>query len=303
MTALTMTADSSTPREQTGQVASIEELPHDELLRYGRSLGLELTDELTSEDLAKRVREHRGLLHELDRDGLLDVIKWSRRPVREDSTKEELVREIAGVQKTNYDSLSRRGLVTLARLRGIPVAESDGAEDLIDKLRKQEGLWKRLHRKRRSVVGSWLARLIDGDARTGEADYQFLPDDTPATEAAGSSLKREIEDHGVVSGIASRLRGAADDYIQVKLDEIEERIDAKLNEIDQRLAEWRDREVANRLRILRITLAFTVVVAVLSLGYNYVKNAVESGQSQETEQVIEKPLDSPSEQAAGRHSE
>ncbi len=61
-----------------------------------------------------------------------------------------------------------------------------------------------------------------------------------------------------------------------KLDEIELRIDQKLNEIDQRLAEWRDREVANRLRILKITLGFTVVVAVLSLLYNYAKREVDS---------------------------
>ena len=84
-------------------------------------------------------------------------------------------------------------------------------------------------------------------------------------------LRWSIEDHGVVGGIASRLRGAADDYIKIKLDEIELRIDGKLNQIDQRLAEWRDREVANRLKILRITLVFTVLVAILSLGYNYIK--------------------------------
>jgi hypothetical protein len=63
----------------------------------------------------------------------------------------------------------------------------------------------------------------------------------------------------------------ADDYVRQKLDEIEARIDKKLDEIDHRLGEWRDKEIANRLRIIKITLVASVVVAVLSLGYNYVR--------------------------------
>ena len=41
--------------------------------------------------------------------------------------------------------------------------------------------------------------------------------------------------------------------------------------IDRRLAEWRDKEIANRLRILKITLWASVIVASLSLIYSYVK--------------------------------
>ena len=284
-----MTTDSkSHPRkDQVSESAALADLPHDELLRYGRSLGLELGDKLTSDELVQCVRKRHELLGELDRDALLDVIKWSRRPVRKSADKEELAREIAGIHQTNYDSLSRRGLLTLVRLRDISADETDTAEDLIDKLRKQEGFWKRWHRKRRRWIGSWLAKMIDGDDGKG-SEYQFLPEDvSPENDATGHSLKRHIEDHGVVGGIASRLRGAADDYIKVKLDEIEERIDAKLSEIDQRLAEWRDREVANRLKILRITLAFTVVVAIMSLGYNYLKNQMVDQKSPTTQRVTD----------------
>jgi hypothetical protein len=44
-----------------------------------------------------------------------------------------------------------------------------------------------------------------------------------------------------------------------------------LDEIDRRLAEWRDKEIANRIRILKITLWASVIVGVLSLIYSYVK--------------------------------
>lgn len=260
---------------------SWEKLPHDELLRYGRGLGLDLPDTLTSDELIARVSRRRMLLVELDREALLDVIRWSRRPVRENAGKEALAFEIARIDKSTYDGLSKRGLVTLARLRDIEVLESDTADQIMDKLRSRESFWQRFHRTRRRVVGSWLAKMIDGGESTESADDPHLPSDSvdkpnaESPDAVRGSLRRQIEDLGVVGGIAQRLRGAADDYIKVKLDEIEARIDLKLNEIDQRLAEWRDREIANRLKILRLTLGFTVVVAVLSLGYNFVKKHVE----------------------------
>lgn len=264
---------------------SISRLPHDELLKYGRSLGLELTDDQSSDEVADRVRLRLELLESLDREALMDVIRWSRRPVRKEAGKEELAREISRIQKTNYDSLSTRGLITLARLREIKVLESDSSDQLIDKLRKREGFWERINRGRRRVVGSVLSRIFEGEPDSQNEAYQYLPEEIGkstgaekqgAAEFAKGSLRKQIEDLGVVGGLAQRLRGAADDYIRIKLDEIELRIDQKLNEIDQRLAEWRDREVANRLRILKITLGFTVVVAVLSLLYNYAKREVDS---------------------------
>jgi len=280
-----MTEQHTPSPDRPEQTARLEDLPHDEMLRYGRGLGLELEDDLASDELARRVRSHCDLLRELDRQALLDIIRWSRRPVRENAGKEELAREIARIQQTNYDSLSRRGLVTLARLRGLDAGDADNTEDLIQKLRKQVGFWQRWRRKRRSAVASWLSKMIDGKTDQRADDYQFLPDDAEDPNVAARSLKRQIEDKGVVGGIASRLRGAADDYIKVKLDEIEQRIDAKMNDIDQRLAEWRDREVANRLKILRITLAFTVLVALLSLGYNYIKHRTQPTQPQKVQQV------------------
>ena len=48
------------------------------------------------------------------------------------------------------------------------------------------------------------------------------------------------------------------------------RIDRKLDEIDRRLAEWRDKEIANRIKILKITLWASVIVGIVSLIYAYV---------------------------------
>lgn len=87
---------------------------------------------------------------------------------------------------------------------------------------------------------------------------------------------------GVLHAITEQLRGAADDYVAAKLDEIEARVDQKLDVIEERidrkivtlhqqLAEMRDRELRHRLRLLRMTLIFTALVAVLSLLYKWIE--------------------------------
>ncbi len=273
-----MTPDSTTKSDTPAQRVSVEALSRDELLSLGRTLGLELEDKIGRAELVESVSRRRLLLRELDREALLDVVKWARRPVGEGASKEDLAREIAKLDKTAYEGLSRRGLHTLARLREIEASESDNTEVIIERLHKADGFWKRWHRKRRSLIGSWLAKIVDAETDSSEepesptAATPTDDDSVGATADDRASLKRDIEDRGIVGGLANRLRGAADEYIKVKLDEIELRIDDKLNQIDQRLAEWRDREIANRLKILKITLAFTVLVAILSLGYNYLKS-------------------------------
>lgn len=246
-------------------------MPPDELRRYATELGLELHEDYAPAKVLDAVRARQELLLELDRDAMLDIVVWARQPVRKSASKESLAKVIAGVQLANYDSLSTRGLYALTRLRGLDSKPGDGANDLIDRLRDHDGFWTTVRRKRRAIVGSLLTKLIDGKQPHGDTEYQFLPEEDGAA-AERRTLKDAVVERGIVGGIAQKLRGAADDYIKIKLDEIEARIDDKLDQIDRRLGEWRDREVANRLRILRLTLMFTVLVAVLSLGYNYVKS-------------------------------
>ena len=127
------------------------------------------------------------------------------------------------------------------------------------------------------VTGGIVSSMIGEDE---PADYQFLPPqqagggtgaDTVAPSQRAATIKDDIEESGLFGGIASRVKKTADSYINQKLDEIEQRIDRKLDEIDRRLAEWRDKEIANRIRILKITLWASVIVAVVSLVYSYVK--------------------------------
>ncbi len=107
------------------------------------------------------------------------------------------------------------------------------------------------------------------------ADYRFLPDpgnegDAVAPSVKSATIKEEIEESGLFGGISNRLKKSADVFLNQKLDDIEMRIDRKLDEIDRRLAEWRDKEIANRIKILKITLWASVIVGIVSLIYSYV---------------------------------
>jgi hypothetical protein len=116
-----------------------------------------------------------------------------------------------------------------------------------------------------------------GESRSS-TDYRFLPPPPGAADSSAStvgsvkpgSIKDEIEESGLFGGISNRIKKTADQYLNQKLDEIEARIDRKLDEIDRRLAEWRDKEIANRIRILKITLWASVIVGIVSLIYTYV---------------------------------
>lgn len=252
--------------EQAKKAVGISELPLDELVHYGRELGLELDRTTPQGELLRLVRERQELLVELDREALLDIVVWARRPVRASASKEQLAREIASIKRMKMDGLSHRGVLALARLRGVPAREDQSIEEIERLMRAHESLWDKVQRRRRKLIASVIGRMVDGNQ---EGEYRFLPEDKAI---APSSLKEQIVEEGVVGGIARRLRGVADDYVREKLDEIELRIDRKLDEIDLRLGEWRDREIANRLKIIKYTLVASVLVALLSLGYDWIKH-------------------------------
>ncbi len=246
---------------------SLSELPADELAAYAADLGLDLDPGLPHGESLRRIRQRQELLLELDREAMLDVVVWARRPVRKSASKEVLARQIHDVPVARLDALSDRGLRALARLRGVQPVDGEPRSRLEKRVKRTEGWGAKLRRKRRSLVGSLIARAVH-DQPHGE--YQFLPEDTP-------TLREQIEVEGVVGGIARRLRGVADDYVREKLDEIEQRIDRKLDEIDLRLGEWRDREVTNRLRILKLTVLFSILVALISLGYDCLSRQMKQG--------------------------
>lgn len=249
--------------DQAKKAIGISELPLDELVHYGQELGLEIERGMPQGELLRLVRERQELLVELDRDAMLDVVVWARRPVRASASKEQLAKEIATVRRMKLQGLSHRGAVAFARLRGVAARPDQSIDEIEREMRVAETMWDKLQRRRRKVIGSLISRVVDGKR---EGEYKFLPEDRAI---APPSLKEQIVEEGVVGGIARRLRGVADDYVKEKLDEIEARIDRKLDEIDQRLGEWRDREIANRLKIIKYTLVASVLVAILSLGYDF----------------------------------
>jgi hypothetical protein len=255
----------------------LSELPKDELEHLAEEFGLDTADYKTRQHLVAAIHDRRQMIAATDRDAMLDVVKWGRRPVSLNASKEQLAQEIARIRSMRFGGLSQRGLVVLARLRGLAVPSDAQIPILVKKLKKQEGFFSKLNRKRRAMLGSFVSGLI-GDNDGGEA-YQFLPPSQSHTSSprsvsthpsASPTIKEEIEESGLFGGIAGRIKKSADSYVNHKLDEIESRIDRKLDEIDRRLAEWRDKEIANRIRILKITLWASVIVGAFSLLYAYI---------------------------------
>ncbi len=261
------------PETVSGQAPDrqLSELPKDELANLSESLGLDSTRYKTQQILVRAVHERRQLIAGLDRQAMLDVVRWGRRPVTINAGKEQIAQEIARIRAMKFAGLSHRGLVVLARLRGVEATEGDPVPLLVRRLRKQEGFFSRLNRKRRAMLGGMVATLVGEN--NSATDYQYLPEPgSEANPAPGkpSSIRDEIEESGLFGGISNRLKKSADVYLNQKLDEIEARIDRKLDEIDRRLAEWRDKEIANRIKILKITLWASVIVGIVSLIYAYV---------------------------------
>jgi len=260
----------STPSRQ------LSELPKDELNHLAEEYGLDPNDFKSRQHLVTALHERRQMIATMDREAMLDVIKWGRRPVTVNASKEQIAQEIARVKSMKFSGLPQRGLVVLAKMRGLTALPDDPVPVLIRRLKKQEGIFSRLNRRRRAVIGSMVSKMLGEEPAS--TDYQFLPPQPgapPTTRVAPSpqsdTIKDDIEESGLLGGIAGRLKKSADSYVNQKLDEIESRIDRKLDEIDRRLAEWRDKEIANRIRILKITLWASVIVGAMSLIYSYVK--------------------------------
>src|SRR3954447_4963006 len=165
----------------------LSEVPKDELEHLAEEYGLDPHDYRTRQHLVAALHDRRQLIAAMDRDAMLDVIKWGRRPVTSNATKEQIAQEIVRIKSMRFVGLSHRGLVVLARLRGIACLDSDPVPVLIRRLKKQEGFFSRINRKRRSMIGSIVANMIGED--DASADYQFLPSPQsgPTTTASPAS--------------------------------------------------------------------------------------------------------------------
>ncbi|CAN5430356.1 hypothetical protein BH09PLA1_BH09PLA1_07350 [soil metagenome] len=258
----------------------LSDLPRDELDALAEEFGLDATRFKSRQHLVAAIHERRQLIAGMDREAMLDVIRWGRRPVPPNAAKEQLALEIARIRSMRFNGLTQRGMIVLARMRGLEVRGDEPMPLLVKRLKKQEGFFSRMNRKRRSMLGTIVSNMMGEEV----SEYQYLPPQggaadvpppsavTPADPASQSStIREEIEESGLIGGIANRVKRTADSYINQKLDEIESRIDRKLDEIDRRLAEWRDKEIANRIRILKITLWASIIVGIVSALYAYLQ--------------------------------
>ena len=262
----------------------LKDLPLAELQTIARDYGLDPLVYETKPGLVAAILDRRTIIGTLERDAMIDVLHWGGRTASATMSRERIALEIAKIRSMKFGGLSHRGLVVLGKLRGLDVNDADDVPQVIAKLKGQEGFFAKLGRKRRHMVGKWVSRMI-GDTDEAAEERGQLPPPANREEAARASasnghqgrpdprrkLQDEIEDVGLIAGLTSRVRRTADTYLNQKLDEIEARIDRKLDEIDRRLAEWRDKEVANRIRILKVSLWATVVVGAATLVISYMR--------------------------------
>jgi hypothetical protein len=242
----------------------------DQLRSEAASLGADVRSARSRQDLIALLDRQQHLVLTLREPVLESILAWANTPVPTASPgqgladrKDALARAVVSLKTMRFDGLDLEQLQSLAVLRGIPLKGNEPEPVLLDFLYEREGLLDKLNRKRRGFLGK-LAEKVLGVA----------PPSTPSTSSTSSTpppLRREVEEQGLVAGIRQQIRREADAYISEKLDEIEARIDRKLDEIDSRLADWRDKEIANRIRIIKITLWATLVISLLSLLYIYLK--------------------------------
>lgn len=248
------------------------QLPLDKLKVYAKTLGVQIRADSSEADLEVRIKERLAAIAELDREALLEICVWARRPVPAAATKEELVAEIVEVTGMRFEKLPDPGLYALCRLRHVDVPRQAGRGTMLKALKRAEPWGRYIRRKKRRLLGSLVSRLLPGMGPSSEP-AQHGPH---LSHQEHISLKQRIEEEGVVSGLSRKIRGVADDYVREKLDEIERRIDRKLDDIDRRLEQWRDREIRNRLRIIKITLIASIIVALLSFGYDRLRRQMGS---------------------------
>src|SRR5207237_4332273 len=161
-----VTVSSSAPRQ-------LADLPKDELATLAEEFGLEPRRFRTPQELVSAIHTRRQLIASLDREAMLDVVRWGRRPVPINATNEQLAHEILRIKSMRFDGLSERGLMTLAKLRGVELAASEPVPAMVKKLKKREGSFARMNRKRRAVLGSIVSSMIGEEDKSSE--YQFLP--------------------------------------------------------------------------------------------------------------------------------
>src|SRR4051794_36633218 len=143
----------------------LADLPRDELNALAEEFGLDATRYPSRQHLVAAIHERRQLIAAMDREAMLDVVRWGRRPVLPSATKEQLALEIARIRSMRFAGLSQRGLVVLGRMRSADIVGDEPVPILVRKLKKQEGFFSRMNRKRRSMIGSIVSNMLGEEDR------------------------------------------------------------------------------------------------------------------------------------------
>src|SRR5687767_5852425 len=130
----------STPSRQ------MSEMPREELDHLADEFGLDPTRFALRQDLVAAIHDRRQMIAAMERDAMLDVVRWGRRPVTVNASKEQIAQEIVRITSMRFAGLSQRGLLVLARLRGVDVRDEDPVPVLVKRLKKKEGLFSKLNR-------------------------------------------------------------------------------------------------------------------------------------------------------------
>jgi hypothetical protein len=262
-------SDTPTPASPATAM-QMKDLPRPELELLATDFGIDPTHFKEKASLVAAILDRRSMIETLDHSAVVELHRWAGGELPDPSTNEQLAIVVCRSRSMRFGGLSNTALKTLAGLRGIDIANVRDTGGLIDRLKKQEGLWAKFARKRRAWVGKMVTNMI------GTTAVEEPTNERPAAPQAQKpiperELRDEIEDAGLIAGLTKSVKRTADQYLNQKLDEIEARIDRKLDEIDRRLSEWRDKEVANRIRILKISLWATVAVGAVTLLITYLR--------------------------------
>ena len=103
----------------------MSEMPREELEHLAEEFGIDPTRYTLRQHLVAAIHDRRQMVAAMDREAMLDVVRWGRRPVTVNASKEQVAQEIARITSMRFAGLSQRGLVVLARMRGLEARDDE----------------------------------------------------------------------------------------------------------------------------------------------------------------------------------
>ena len=244
----------------------LDNLSDRQLKRLAARLGVRKCDLMTRAQLIAHIQNRRRILDGTSPEELAGILEALGVPVETSWDKDRLAAFFYKQLCADTQRLSEAQLRRAAQLHEVDFDDETPHNELARRLASAAG--RRvgfMGRVTRRAAHSLLDKFISADELLEDVETEQKPAGHDPDEVLGRKLK---------VGFKKAIGYAADDYIGQKLDEIERRIDVKLEDIDRKMDAWRTKEVRHRLRILRITIIAGCLVAVLSLIYSIVKTFV-----------------------------